>query len=96
MSEGEIGDPAEPADDPALSVVQRLHFATTVGRHVGIEMQVVEAGAAPDALQFAGIEVVGGGKLVEHALQRGVPSDLAAAIVARYIGKPDRRAGDDG
>ena len=99
MRERAIGDPAEPADDPALRVVQRLHFAAAVRRHVGVKVQIVEAGAALDQPELAGIEMVDvaeyGVKLVERILQSGVPLDLEAAIVARCVGKPDHGAGND-
>ncbi len=79
-----IGRPTEPADDAALRIVHRLHFAATVGGERGVEAEVVQAGAACDEAKLGGIEWSGlalaNRRLQSRVLLRG----KAAAIVLRF------------
>ena len=68
--------PAEPADDAALSVVQRLHFAPGTGQEVTVKSEVVEPGPPCDLAKPGLVKVAGiggrGPKLAERAFKRVV------------------------
>ena len=77
-----VGRPAEPADDAALRVVQRLHFAAAVGRQC--RRQSADRRARRGAAirpQLAGIEMV---DIAEHGVQF-VERDLAKRRAARFL-----------
>ena len=95
-----VGRPAEPADDAALRVVQRLHFATAIGGQVAVESEIMEAGAPLDEVELAGIEVIGVGEygmqLAKRRLQSGMLLGGKAAVIALRFGEADRGAGEHG
>ena len=93
-----IRRPAEPADDAALRVMQRLHFAPAVGGQRGVEAEIVEAGAAGDAAELVGIEMLtlrgSAIDLAKRRLQSVMLLGRKAAAAALGFGQADCGAGE--
>jgi hypothetical protein len=83
--EGAVRRPAEPADDTAFAIVQRLHFAVGGRRQIGREAQVLETGAALDEPKLAVLEALAIAEyrvnLVEGEPQRRMLLAAPAAVV---------------
>ena len=90
--------PAEPADDAAVVVMERLHLAATVGSHFGVEAEIVQAGAPLDQPQLRRIEPRRTAEyrthLIEREAQRPVPLGRLAAVLVLGDGVADHRAHD--
>ncbi len=95
-----IGDPAEPADDPAPRVVQRLQLAPCPTGGASIKPQVLKPGAMFDEPKLRIVDVIDIAdrclKFIKRPSQCGVLLDLDVTCVEPGDCKTNRRAKDQG
>ncbi len=93
-----IRRPAEPADDAAIVVMERLYLTAAVGGHFGVEAKIAQAGATLDQPQLRRIEPRHTAEyrahLIEREAQRPVPLGRLAAVLVLGDGVADHRAHD--
>ena len=94
--QGAIAHPAEPTDDPATAVMQRLDLAAGLGRRIEVEAQVLQAGATLDFTQVRGIETFDVAVFLPVLIERGAQSrallGFDTGLAELRSGKTDRRA----
>ena len=92
-----VGRPAEPADDAAALVVQRLRFASGGTVLVGVEAQILQAREPRDQRQPAVVETVAvaehAAHFVERQLKRCMPLGGEPLILPHRDGKAGHGAG---
>ena len=92
-----VGRPAEPADNAATFVVQRLRFAAGGEVLVGVEAQILQAREPRDQRQPGIVEIVAVAEyavyFVERKLKRGMPFGGKPMILAQRDGKAGHGAG---
>ena len=98
MSQRVIGDPAEPADDPAPRVVQRLQLTPGFVGGSNIKAQVLKTCAVLNQPKLRGVDVldIAGRSLkcVKRPLQSGVLLGCDMTGAELRDGKTNRRAQD--
>ena len=92
-----VGRPAEPADDAAMLIVQRLRFAPGGAVLVGVEAQILQAREPRDQRQPRIVETVAGAEhaahFVERKLKGRVPLGGEPLILPHRDGKAGHGAG---
>ena len=92
-----VGRPAEPADDAAMLIVQRLHFAPGGAVLVGVEAQILQAREPRDQRQPAVVETVAVAEHAAHFVERKLKGCMALGgeplILPHRDGKTGHGAG---
>ncbi len=88
--------PAEPADDAAVGIVERLHLAGCIGGQFGVVPQVAQARGARERFEVLAVDALtvplhdAGG--IEGGAEGSVPFGGGTPFVEMIDGNPDRHA----